>query len=227
LATVSLPTWPPGPQQPELPQGVVDVWRADLSAIREPLERLLSEQELERAQRLLSASHRRLWVRSRGLLRELLGRYLAEDPSALRFAVDAHGKPYLTGAAQARVQFNLSHSGTLALYAFRADAPVGVDVQADRRPSDDVGIAARILGPAAAAQLRAIGDPRERHSAFLQMWTRYEAETKCVGTGIGADTPSSRAGVWSAALDMGIGAAGAVACANEPLELRRWEWRAG
>jgi len=200
------------------------VWRADLSASEQPLERLLCEQELARAKRLLSASHRRLWIRSRGLLRELLGRYLAEDPSALCFAVDAHGKPHLSGAAQARVEFNLSHSGTLALYAFCADAPVGVDVQADRPSGDDVAIAERILGPLAAAELRAIGDPRERRAQFLRMWTRYEAEAKCVGTGIGADTHTSRARVWGVGLDMGTGAAGAVACTNEPRELRCWEW---
>jgi 4'-phosphopantetheinyl transferase len=158
------------------------------------------------------------------VLRALLGRYLGVDASALRFVEDERGKPAL--AESAAVSFNLSHSGALALYAFCADAAVGVDVETDRRSLDEVAIAARVLGETTAARLRAITDPRARRHEFLRAWTRYEAELKCLGTGIGAgaaDAPTSE--LWVAELDLGAGAAGAVACAREPRELRRWAWR--
>ncbi len=211
------------------------MWRAELTRADERLGALLCEQERARAARLLSERSRLLWTRSRGLLRALLGRYLQEDPRALRFAEQAHGKPSLlvsadrsprdAGPGGARVSFNLSHSGTLALYAFCADAAVGVDVESDRRPIDEVALAARMLGASEAARLREIADPAVRRREFLRAWTRYEAQLKCLGTGIGAASSGlDRGRVWVAELDPGGGAAAAVACVREPRELRCWIW---
>jgi 4'-phosphopantetheinyl transferase len=228
--------WAPAPDQPELPEDTVDVWRAKLTGADERLGALLCEQERARAGRLLSVRSRLLWTRSRGLLRVLLGRYLHEDPRALRFAEEAHGKPLLlvpadrsprgAGVGGVHVSFNLSHSGELALYAFCAGAAVGVDVEGDRRSIDEVALAARVLGASEAAHLRAIADPAVRRREFLKAWTRYEAQLKCLGTGIGAGASGlDRGRVWVADLDPGGGAAGAVACAREPRELRCWTWR--
>jgi 4'-phosphopantetheinyl transferase len=214
------------------------VWRADLTAVDERLSGLLCEEERARAGRLLGEGHRLLWMRSRGLLRTLLGRYLQLDPRALCFSRDPHGKPSLrepagepshdrrtAPAGPASLSFNLSHSGTLALYAFCAGAPVGIDVEADRHPSDELAIAARMLGEQEAARLRAIVDPSVRRLEFLRAWTRYEAELKCLGTGIGAGAAEARGRyTWVAQLEPGPGAAGAVACAREPGELRCWSW---
>jgi len=220
------PSWEPGPSDPQARAGTVDVWLANLTTVDKRVEQLLCEHERERAARLLGDRHRVLWRRSRGVLRALLGRYLEADPIALRFVEDERGKPTL--AELATVSFNLSHSGALAAYAFCADAAVGVDVERDRRALDEIAIAARVLGDATAARLRALADPRARRREFLRAWTRYEAELKCLGMGIGAgagaaDSPT--AGLWVAELDLGPQAAGAVACAREPRMLRRWAWR--
>jgi 4'-phosphopantetheinyl transferase len=215
------PSWELGPSNPQALGGTVDVWLADLTAVDERVEELLCERERERAERLLGDRLR--WKRSRGLLRMLLGRYLEHDARALRFVEGEHGKPTLAEAPA--MSFNLSHSGSLALYAFCTDAAVGVDVESVRRSLDEVAIAARVLGETTAAHLRGIADPRARRREFLRAWTRYEAELKCLGTGIGAgatDAPTSD--LWVAELDLGAGAAGAVACVREPRELRRFAW---
>ncbi len=87
--------WSPGPRGPRACAGVVEVWRADLTAASDELQELLCSEETERAQRIVRAGARTLWARSRGLLRALLGRYLERDPRQLRFEVGAHGKPKL------------------------------------------------------------------------------------------------------------------------------------
>src|SRR5580658_6034799 len=110
--------WPPGPPEPPpLAAGAVHVWYADLAS-GEPLEGLLDGPERQRAQRLADPRRRALWTRSRGLLRLLLGRYLTQDPRAVEIAVAEHGKPRLAEASPAGrpLSFNLSHSGTSALY---------------------------------------------------------------------------------------------------------------
>ncbi len=192
--------------------GVVDVWRADLSAAAESatadgLMDLLCEEERARAARIAVEHRRVLWARSRGMLRALLGRYLEADPRELRFALGAHGKPALYGDAggASGLRFNLSHSGELMLVAVTAGREVGVDVElvSDRRPAD-----------------------------FLREWTVREAIVKCLGVGLGAmraeaggyhvhscRTPCRAAasegdlgiGQWTAAVDVGPRAVATVA----------------
>ena len=239
--------WAPGPQHPSLPGGAIDVWRAELAHADERLTELLSEAERARAARLLSDRQRALWMRSRGLLRALLALYLRSDPRALHFAEDAHGKPRLDGTAAEspragaaaespragdtattgtpRLSFNLSHSRELALYAFCADAPVGVDVESERPTIDETAIAARIFTAQEAAGLREIADPHARRREFLRLWTRYEAQLKCLGVGIGAAAADAhRERLWVAELHPGAGIAAAVACPRAPQELRCWSW---
>ena len=192
------------------------------------LDGVLCPEEKARAGRLLSERDRRLWSRSRGVLRALLGRYLGRDPGALRFSVGAHGKPELlehpagsTGASQpaspkvARLSFNLSHSGGIGLYAITEAGPVGVDIEVARRPIKEIALAARTFGPAEARRLQAL-DPAVREREFLRAWVRHEAELKCRGTGIGAAAagPNGRE-PWIAELEVGPRAAGAVAVAVE------------
>jgi 4'-phosphopantetheinyl transferase len=227
--------WQPGPSKPQLPEGVLHVWMADLAAADERLTELLSEQERARAARLLSQRDRVYWTRSRGLIRALLGRYLDTDPTALRFTAGAHGKPALLDRADAPAQppgtlgspdlsFNLSHSSTLAVYAFSRTPAVGVDVEADRRSIDEVALAERLLDEPVAARLRELADPGLRRREFLRAWTRHEAKLKCLGTGIGAGADTHQHPIWIADLHLGDRAAGAVACVPAARELRCWTW---
>jgi 4'-phosphopantetheinyl transferase len=231
-AEASLPGWAPGPMQPRLVDGAVDVWRADLEAVSDALCELLCEEERMRAERLLHDRDRRRWTRSRGVLRALLGRYLQSDPSTLRFATGARGKPALAFDAARPPAFNLAHSDGLALYAFTAQGAVGIDVEVARRPLNDVAVAARLLGAAEARRLQEL-DPATREREFLRLWVRHEAELKLRGRGIAGTGTGIAAGVlraggrmpWIAELDVGSRAAGAVALEQPARELRCWDWR--
>jgi phosphopantetheinyl transferase len=193
---------------------VVDVWRADLAAASDGLIELLCTEERERAARIVQERDRVLWARSRGVLRALLGRYLDRDPRALRFAVGPHGKPALlpegpTPAADlgptpaADLRFNLSHSGTNALYAVTAGREVGVDIE-------------RV---------------RERHTAeFLRAWVTREATVKCRGSGLltppehpPAEHPPA-GDPWAIELDVDPRAAAAIAIEGGRCELRCWSY---
>ena len=215
--------WSAGPAQPRIAGRSVHVWLADLAAVSETVLELLSEQERGRA-RLLSQERARRWARGRGLLRRLLGDYLQLEPRSLQLTAGAHGKPRLAAPADQRISFNLSHCGDLALYAFAAGSPVGVDVEVQRAGRRDrIGVARRAFGPGAADRLLPLS-PVEREREFLRAWTRHEARLKCLGLGIGAGASSPRpAGdPWVAELALGPGAAGAVAVQGQPAELRRW-----
>jgi 4'-phosphopantetheinyl transferase len=231
--------WAPGSDQPLLADGTVHVWRADLETVGDELGGLLCGDERARAASFLHERDRKLWTRSRGVLRVLLARYLQLDPRTPRFAAGVYGKPALlddaleraapparTHARPAQLSFNLSHSAGLALYAFTPTAAVGVDVELARRPIDVLAIAARTFGPAEARRLEELDQPtRERE--FLRAWVRHEAELKCLGVGIGGahEIDARQPRPWIAQLDVGPQGAAAVAVQKPPRELRCWDWR--
>jgi 4'-phosphopantetheinyl transferase len=228
------------PEGPHLSRQELHVWRADLTAVQDGACSLLSPRERERAERFPSASRGRLWARSRGVLRKLLGDYLRCDPRALRFEIQARGRPVLvedSAEARERVRghrprpaglwFNLSHSAGTALYAFSAEGPVGVDVELPRRELDAVALAARAFGPAQARRLAPL-DPASAQLEFRRAWVRREAVLKCSGLGLGArqagDRSDDAAQPWIAELDLGTDQAGAVAAMNRPTTLSCWSW---
>ena len=217
-------SWTAAPALPKAREGVVDVWLADLTAVPDELGALLNVEERTRAERLLNERHRLLWVRSRAVLRALLARYLRLDPAVLELSLGEHGKPMLDSPGVAPVQFNLSHSGEIALYAVSAVRAVGIDVQVARRVIDELGVAAGVLGNAEAERLATL-DPETRTREFLRAWVAHEAAVKCRGAGLGRPSGASPvAGLWTAELDVGPSAAAAVAVEEGPCELRLWEW---
>jgi 4'-phosphopantetheinyl transferase len=208
---------------------VVDVWRADLTTVEDDLEDLLCAEELARAAQIVHPRHRVLWARSRGMLRALLGRYLDRDPLDLRFALGPHGKPVLLLDTESveDLRFNLSHSGGLALVAVTAGRAVGIDVEvAARRRVDELAVAARVLGDEQARRL-AVYDSQARAREFLRAWVAHEAVVKCLGLGLATPLEGSPpADLWTAAVDVGLRAAAAVAVAGGPCELRFRDWPA-
>jgi 4'-phosphopantetheinyl transferase len=212
--------WAPGPSHPRLDQGALHVWRAELAAIGDELQSLLSADERARGERFRDIRDGRLWMCSRGVLRALLGRYLGIDPTGLRFTAGAHGKPALL---ESQLRFNLSHSGGVALYAFSETGAVGVDVEISSRSINEIALARRAFGEADGNRLAGF-DPARRASEFLRLWTRREAELKCAGSGIGgADSARPRA-VWTAELEVGARSASAVATEQPPASLHCRDW---
>jgi 4'-phosphopantetheinyl transferase len=244
LPTITSPSvgWTEGPAAPEFDAGAVHVWRANLTLVGDgPLE-LLSAAESERAAGMLRGDDRLMWSRSRGVLRALLGRYVGQEASAVALAYGAHGKP-IPAETDRRLFFNLSHSCNLALYAFTATGPVGVDVQVARRRkggarTDYVALARRALGDDAARRLAELStDSREEE--FLRLWTRHEAELKRRGLGIGGATQAHpgapvtgssavavapHASPWIVELDVGPRAAAALALRSRAAEPQRWRY---
>jgi 4'-phosphopantetheinyl transferase len=201
----------------------VPVWRADLDGVSDDLGGLLCAEERARAEGILRARTR--WMRSRGVLRALLGRYLEEDPRALRFTTGAHGKPALT-TPSSPLSFNLSPSGGLGLYAFTRAGEVGVDVELPRRALNQLALAARAFGEGEARRLQAL-DQALRRRELLRAWTQHEARLKWAGSGIGADRGGAgEREPWVGELELGEQGAGAVALDEPPGELRCWEWQA-
>lgn len=145
--------------------------------------------EQQMAAELASPAERRAYLASHSILRRELAGALGVDPQDLVFARScphcgdpAHGKPHVPGS---RLDFSLSHGDDLAAVCL-GPAPVGVDIENAivRKPPPQVS--ARCCTPAEEAWLDATA-PERRNVAFLFLWTRKEAVTKALGTGLASD----------------------------------------
>ena len=181
------PAWLPPPTELALGPDLVHVWRLPLTqppAQLAVLAQTLGDEERARARRFHFDRDRDAYTCARGALRTLAGRYVAQRPDALGFGYRARGKPYLTAPPGDSLQFNVSHSGELALLAFTRGREVGVDVER-RRPLQDLrSLAQTSFSPAEYAAL--LGVPaHDQTDAFFACWSRKEAFIKATGEGIG------------------------------------------
>jgi 4'-phosphopantetheinyl transferase len=179
-------TWHIPPETVSLPCQEVHVWQFRLNVPQETVEKLaqrLSPSERQRAEQMRFEKDWRALVVSRGVLRGLLGIYLQRPPSSLEFHYNAYGKPSLSPALAQAIEFNVSHSGELALFAFAREASVGIDLEAIRPLEDLAGMVKSCLAPSEQERFGAL-PADERLSKFFRIWTRKEALSKAIGTGI-------------------------------------------
>jgi 4'-phosphopantetheinyl transferase len=153
------------------------------SEITAQFEKLLSPDERERARRFRFDHLRDAFTLARGALRVILGGYLGVPPGAIPFRYGAKGKPALD--LPRLLDFNMSHSGALAVYAFTLGCELGVDVERLHRIEEMQQIARRFFCPEEAEDLASVPEA-ERERAFLHCWTRKEAYIKAIGDGLSA-----------------------------------------
>lgn len=181
-------SWVQAPRASALGPGTVDVWAVvvDRAAERWALAGRLSAGEHASMRRRRGADRRRCAV-ARAALRQLLAEYLDARPHELRFVRARHGKPRLAAPYTGRVEFNVSHSGALALIAVSSAGGVGIDVETLDRRAPNV-LASHAFHDAERAAI-AGRPPRDRTRAILEHWTAKEAYLKALGTGLHAPPP--------------------------------------
>jgi 4'-phosphopantetheinyl transferase len=214
--------WRPPPAERALSSAEVHVWRASLDQAApcvERLQRTLSADELHRAARFHFPRDRRRFIVARGVLRDILGRYLGVHPSALGFRYSAYGKPALADVAdEEALRFNVSHSHEMALFAVTCGREVGVDIEYLRREIACEEIAEHFFSVRERGSLRAL--PAEvKHQAFFNCWTRKEAYIKAHGEGLSLPLDQ-----FDVSLAPGEPAA-LLATRSDPREALRWSLR--
>lgn len=246
--TTPPPLWLLPPEPLALGAGDVHVWRASLDTNAATLGQLLatlSPDERERADRFHFQRDRGDYAAARGVLRDIVGRYLGVRPQRVRFHYSGHGKPSLAADMDAAwLRFNVSHAHGIALYAMSNGREVGVDVEYIREDIASTDIAQRFFSRDERSALDRLPSGR-RTEAFFDCWTRKEAYIKGLGDGLShplesftvslgrGEAVSVRASDaadtgrrWTlAALDPGSGYAGALAVEGAVGAVRHWRWQ--
>lgn len=205
-----------------------DLWRIDLEQVArdgggEPSQSPLDEAERARAARFVFERHRRWYTAARSVLRRVLGAYLGLEPAAVPLALEPLGRPYVTDpSGRAPIDFNLSHSDSLALLAVGRRGPLGADVELLRPMNDALALAERhYVGDEIACVAGTSGAARER--AFFTCWTRKEAVLKSTGVGLSVAPSTVPVGATAEARELRFASAAGVV----PLRLQSFEVRAG
>lgn len=162
----------------------IHIWQVSLNQPAErwqSLSALLSPDEIKRAAAFIFERDSRKFIVARTTLRQLLGRYLNIDPQAVKFTYADKGKPSV--AAAPSLQFNVSHSHELALYAFGNTQPLGIDLEHKRQVTDMHGIARGNFSARENVMFNALPDYLKT-DAFFNCWTRKEAYIKALGEGL-------------------------------------------
>jgi 4'-phosphopantetheinyl transferase len=168
----------------ELSGRAVHVWPVSIygeDSVVKRFQGFLASDEMDRAERFRFAHLRWSFILTRGALRILLGRYMNAAPRDIQFSYGSKGKPALR--ADHRLQFNASHSGDVALFAFTMDCEIGVDVEAIRPMPDMEDVAKRFFCAEETAELMSL-PPDQREQGFFLCWTRKEAYIKATGDGL-------------------------------------------
>lgn len=175
------------------PVGSSEVVYAFVSLEGEPSgrdESLLDDDERVRAGRFVHRSDARRFVLAHAALRLFLASSIGVDPRAVRYENGEHGKPRLVPQlVPAPAEFNLSHSGEIALMAITRAGALGVDVERERELPDALIIAEKYFSVVEGAALRGMPEI-ERPGAFFRCWTRKEAVIKADGGGLGVPLDS-------------------------------------
>ncbi len=172
---------------PKLEIGEVHIWSGSLAVEQDQMPdyvKLLSVDELARANRFKFERHRQRFVVARAKLRQLLGCYLSCEPKQVSFAYSDKGKPYIKSPiTKADIRFNLSHSQNTVLYGFVRGRDIGVDIEKNRTDMSYLEIAQRYFSKSEYELLRRLSEP-EGAQAFFRCWARKEAFIKAVGEGL-------------------------------------------
>jgi len=202
----------------------VHIWQIDLT-LPQPAAwtASLDAAEQARAARFATPALQLAFRRAHGALRAVLAHYTHCSPADLAFTQSRWGKPALTTG---ELEFNLSHSGALALLAVApAGCPVGIDIESLEQHRLDVATLFDLTcHDSEKAALLALSGNAQRH-AFMALWTRKEAYLKALGIGLQAElrevtfSQHAQIGCW--------GVAGQATRDNAPWQVRMLETAAG
>jgi 4'-phosphopantetheinyl transferase len=168
---------------PILSIGEVHLWRARLTLRPEQLQQartLMTQEEQARADRMVTDTLKNRRIASHGILRDILSRYLSMPAADILFSHGERKKPFIEGSD---IQFNMSHTEDIALFALTRQHAIGVDIEGIKESKYHEGIVRSNFSPEERQQYESLPDS-EKLEAFFRAWTRKEAYTKAIGLGL-------------------------------------------
>jgi 4'-phosphopantetheinyl transferase len=172
------------PKTSELGPKELHVWTLEDASKPGRCWQLLSPDERKRAVRFHKQCDADQFVIRRAALRQILGGYLHVPPETVKLAYNAHGKPFLNDAdALGTLEFNVSHSGSVALIAVTRDHPIGIDIELISNHFPVAEMAPEVFSPSELDRFFKL-PANAKHIEFFRTWVAKEAFLKALGKGL-------------------------------------------
>jgi 4'-phosphopantetheinyl transferase len=143
---------------------------------------LLSEEERDRSLKYRFLVDRNCFIVRRGMLRKILAGYLSCEPQAVKFRTGEFGKLCLAESPFS-LEFSVTHSQTMALFAVTPAGAVGVDLECVQPISDLEIMLDSCLSQSERSTLETFPSAL-RLDHFYRLWTCKEAYLKAIGVGL-------------------------------------------
>jgi len=161
----------------------VHIWLASLNINRtgvETLKKILSEDEIKRAEKFYFQKDRNHFIACRGTLRNILSFYLHIAPQEITFSYNSYGKPSLE---KRELSFNISNSHGMAIYGITCHRDIGIDIEHIPEDFSWKEIVNNFFSEKEIRSLYQIPAHLQK-KAFFNGWTRKEAYIKAKGKGL-------------------------------------------
>tara|TARA_B100000768_G_scaffold181741_1_gene206106 strand:+ start:3029 stop:3796 length:768 start_codon:yes stop_codon:yes gene_type:complete len=148
-----------------------------------PFLGILSSDEKDKLERLISPVEQETRIKSRIALRLILAEYLNTSPSEIVFLYGENGKPILKIPLK-KISFNISHSANNLAILIDSHKSIGIDIESELRPSKvGIQLAKRFFHEKEVSILQN-AKSEEQSILFSWIWSLKEAVLKSTGRGM-------------------------------------------
>ena len=147
-------------------------------------QKLMTPEELEKAERFHFEKDRHQHIITRALVRTTLSHYEDDiNPADWRFSKNKYGRPEISSPQSHSLRFNLSHTDGLIACAVVIKQDIGIDVENIGRQAGGIDIANRFFSTQEVQDLDAVPESQKRER-FFDYWTLKESYIKARGMGL-------------------------------------------
>ncbi len=168
--------------------GFVDIWHGNILPNDNRWDILseheywifLNDEERQRALKFARLDLQKKFVKTRGVLRQILASYLDLKPQKIIIKTAKYGKPYLTNGT---LNFNLSHTGNQFVIAVSNTGDVGIDIEHYKDRKSISGLVKKCFSKVERDYWNDLSE-QQKNIMFYRFWVRKESFVKAVGRGI-------------------------------------------
>lgn len=166
----------------------IDLWLTNLNLSHDVINKFegyLDKADTGQIKKLKFEYLKKRAIITKGLLRLLIGNYLNLNPAELVFAYNEFGKPFINDNLN-ELQFNISHSDDMAVFAFSRSGEIGADIEKVKVIDDMQGVMNICFTGYEKDWFNDI-NAESRVESFYKVWTIKEAFIKAIGRGFSFD----------------------------------------
>lgn len=119
---------------------------------------------------------------STGVLANLLSQYLELLPDEIILSKNRYGKPFVSPIVDSELNFNLSHSDNIGIFAFTTKYQIGIDIE-KIKDIDNIDEIMRLVFTPNEISLFKNLSIETKTDLFYRLWTAKEAFMKAIGRG--------------------------------------------